>query len=264
LLSPRGPALGLAVAQPASRFPREEEPDAPKMQLAQSFEGAGAGGDASQVTALLRAGQQKAKVVTIEFDEEEGAAGGGDGGAGAGAGAGTGAGAGSGAGSGAGTGASASAGASAGAGAGGRVADGPRVGGKGSRLSMVRTGLEDVASLGGTPLSTSSTSSTRRASMMMDEPTALLYKTYRRQFLTPAAISSIPILANLSPQDTSSITSLFQLHQVPGTSACACVWVCGSVWVWVAPCDCLHRFHGPSEFGNSALACPAHDHGHTS
>jgi hypothetical protein len=166
------------------------------MHHAQTLEGAGASGDASQVTTLQRAGQQKAKVVTIDFEEEEGGGGGGGGGSGG----------------------KAAAGVSGAAGAGSSVAAPlPAHAAKGSRLSMVRTDLEDPPSAGTTPSSTASSASaipSRRTSVLMDEPTALLYRGYKRQFLTPSSISSIPILANLSPQDTSSITSLFQLQMV--------------------------------------------------
>ena len=122
---------------------------APKMQQTQTTSAA----TATVVESLLRPGSQKAKVVTIEFgDEEESDSG---------------------------------VGASAGAGAGRRT--------------------PDVTAAGRRP-------SPSPAPPGLDEASEAVFKQYKKQYLTPSRMNSVPILANLSPQDSTTIASLFRLH----------------------------------------------------
>ncbi len=118
----------------------------PKLQQAQTTVSASVG---STVESVHRIGSQKAKVVTIEFDDEE--------------------------------------------------------------LESVGQGTTGPAA------SSAPAASLARSAPVpgLDEASEAVFKQYKKQYLLPSRLSSIPILANLSANDLTVVTGLFRFQAVP-------------------------------------------------
>jgi hypothetical protein len=183
--------------------------DAPKLHHAQALSASSAHEDVSAVEDVQRAGAAKAKVVTVEFDEPQPPT-------------------------------------VAPVAQGGTPGQGPPLPRAAAELRADHVSLASPSSAAASPAA-STPGGTRRASMFgyalnssvvvspllrpallvlnvartallcvstvrYDEASEALYRQYKKQHLTSARMATIPILANLAPQDTTAIASLFRLQ----------------------------------------------------